>query len=89
LAKAGFPDPRFDRFCNVNLRTSYRFGEWVKLFSFIDNLFHTNYETFGIFGEAPSEVPIHELPGGVVNDPRYLSPGQPFGAFLGVRVRLN
>ena len=44
---------------------------------------------FGIFGEAPSEVPIHELPGGVVTNPRYLSPGQPFGAFFGVRVRLN
>ena len=81
--------PRTSGYSIVKLRTNYRLGEWVELFGFIDNVFDTNYETFGIFGEAPSEVPIHELPGGVVTNPRYLSPGQPFGAFLGVRVRLN
>ena len=72
----------------VNAHASYEVAEAVELFARLENLFDTNYETFGVLGETGTNVPIHELPNGVVN-PRFLSPGQPFAAYIGVRIRLN
>jgi len=77
-----------DGYAVVNLNTSYRLGERVEIFGRVENLLNTDYETFGVLGETGDEVPITELPGGVTN-PRFLSPGQPFAAFIGVRIRLN
>ena len=51
-------------------------------------IFDTQYETFGQLGETGDEVKIHELPNGVT-EARFLSPGQPFGAFVGLRISLN
>ncbi|HEX9646421.1 MAG TPA: TonB-dependent receptor, partial [Alphaproteobacteria bacterium] len=82
---------RTDSYAVVNFRTSYRIAEWLEVFGRIENLFNTDYETFGVLGEAEGTdgaVPIYELPGGVT-DPRFLSPGQPFAAFIGMRIRLN
>lgn len=77
-----------DGYAVVNLNTSYRIADWVEVFGRVENLFDTDFETFGVLGETGDEVPIYEVPGGVTN-PRFLSPGQPFAAFLGVRIRLN
>jgi outer membrane receptor protein involved in Fe transport len=64
-----------------NLYSSYRLGENVEAFVRVNNLFDTNYETFGTLGD-PSEV----LPG--LTNPRFLSPGAPIGAWAGLRVKL-
>lgn len=79
---------RTDPYAVVNLQTSYALADWIEVFGRIDNVFDTEYETFGVLGETGDEVPIFELPGGIT-DPRFLSPGHPFAAFVGVRVRLN
>ena len=77
-----------DGYAVVNLNTSYQIADWVEVFGRIENLFDSEYETFGVLGETGNEVPIYELPGGVTN-PRFLAAGQPFAAFIGVRIRLN
>ncbi|MDP6951974.1 MAG: TonB-dependent receptor [Alphaproteobacteria bacterium] len=80
--------PRTDPYAVVNAHAAYSLTDWVEVFARVENLFDTNYETFGVLGETGNEVPIYELPGGVTN-PRFLSPGQPFAGYVGVRIRLN
>ena len=88
-----------DGYTVVNLDASYRITDWIELFGRVENVFDNKYHTFGIFGEAAEmedgelevEVPIHELKHQdyAVTDPRFISPGQPVAAFVGVRLRLN
>lgn len=88
-----------DGYTVVNLDASYRITDWIELFGRVENLFDREYHTFGIFGEAAEmedgelevEVPIHELKhqDNAVIDPRFISPGQPVAAFVGLRLRLN
>ncbi len=80
--------PRTSGHTIFNLQSSYQVTEHVQLYGLIDNLFDTQYETFGQLGETGNAVLINELPDGV-KEPRFLSPGQPFGAFVGLRIRLN
>ena len=80
--------PRTSGHTIFNVQTSYQVTEYVQLYGLIDNIFDTQYETFGQLGETGDEVKIHELPDGV-KEARFLSPGQPFGAFIGLRIRLN
>ena len=79
---------RTNSYTVVNAHATYGIGEAVEVFMRIENLFNTNYETFGVLGETGTNVPIHELPNGIAN-PRFLSPGQPFAAYIGVRIALN
>jgi len=65
----------------VNLRGELRFNDNVQLFARIENLFDEDYETFGLLGE-PDEVFAS------FEDPRFYGAGPPFGAWVGVRVRL-
>lgn len=62
----------------INLRGEYRLGEQAVLFAMIDNIFDTDYETFGLFGEAD------EVLGDGFGDPRFLGPGAPRAAWIGV-----
>ncbi len=77
-----------DPYAVLNLRAGYMLNDHLEVFGWIDNVFNTEYETFGVLGETGNEVPIYELPNGIT-DPRFLSPGQPFGAFVGFRIFLN
>lgn len=67
-------------FVVVNLRGEFRASDSVRLFARIENLFDRRYETFGLLGE-PDEV-LEDF-----EDPRFLGPAPPFGAWAGVRVR--
>ncbi len=67
----------------TNLRSSYRVNDSVELFVRIDNLFDTDYETFGLLAEI--EIDLEEAPN--ADDPRFLSPGAPRSGFAGVRVQ--
>ena len=66
----------------VNLRGEYRVNAHLSLLGRIENLFDTDYETFGVLGDATQVL------GPRVDDPRFLSPGTPIGAWFGVRLRL-
>jgi iron complex outermembrane recepter protein len=65
----------------LNLRGEYRLGDAVVVFARIENLLGTDYETFGLLGE-PDEVFEN------FEDPRFYGAGPPFGAWVGVRMRL-
>jgi len=59
----------------------------VSVFAKVQNLFDTDYETFGIIG-APGEVFDGSTPGQspVMTDPRFLGAGAPIGGWVGVRL---
>lgn len=67
----------------ANFRSSYRLTDTVELFARVNNLFDTDYETFGLLAEV--EVELNEVPN--AGDPRFLSPGAPRSGFAGVRVQ--
>jgi outer membrane receptor protein involved in Fe transport len=64
-----------------DLRSEYRFNDHVSVFVTIDNLFDHNYETFGLFGN-PQEVLGDEF-----DDPRFVGPGAPRAAWIGVTLQ--
>jgi outer membrane receptor protein involved in Fe transport len=64
-----------------NLYSSYRLGDTVEAFVRVNNLFDTDYETFGTLGDPTEVFPAF-------SDPRFLSPGAPIGAWAGLRVKL-
>lgn len=65
----------------VNLRGEYRLNARVVLFARVENVFDTQYETFGLLGE-PDEV-FEDF-----EDPRFFGAGPPRGIWAGVRIRL-
>lgn len=71
-----------DAYTVVNLRGDYQVNQKVTLFARIDNLFNTDYESFGLLGD-PTEVL-----GNSFTDNRFLGPGAPIGGWFGVKVAL-
>ena len=67
-------------FAVLNLRGDYHVTDKLTLFLNIDNVLNSEYETFGLFGQ-PEEV----LGEGFDNQ-RFLSPGAPAGAWLGLQL---
>jgi len=68
-------------YTTFNLRGEYRVSDSVELFLRVENILDADYETFGLFGEAD------EVLGDSFDDGRFLSPGQPRAAWIGVRAR--
>lgn len=66
----------------VNLRGEYRINKHLAAFARIENLFDSDYETFGLLGE-PDEVL-----GPSFDDPRFFGAGAPRAGFVGIRVSL-
>ena len=64
----------------VSLRTERRLGAKARLFLSVDNVLDERYETFGVFGDA-----TQVLGPGYAN-PRFLGPGAPRAAWIGVRA---
>ena len=66
----------------LNLRAEYRLSPRASLLASVDNALDERYATFGVLGDA----------GGVLGpgfaDPRFLGPGAPRAAWIGVRVQL-
>jgi outer membrane receptor protein involved in Fe transport len=65
----------------LNLRGAYRFNERCSVFARIENVFDTQYETFGVLGEPDEVFPAFE-------DARFMGAGPPRGVWLGLRLRL-
>jgi len=64
----------------INARLEYRLNEGTIFFLAMNNLLDEEYETFGLFGE-PSEVLGENF-----KNNRFLSPGAPRAAWLGLRM---
>lgn len=69
-----------DDYAIVTLRGEYRLSGYLTVFAKVENLFDTEYETFGLLGEAD------EILGPAFDDPRFLGPGPERGAWVGVRI---
>ncbi len=69
-----------DGYTVVNLRGEYRMNRHLAVFASVENLFDTDYETFGLLGEAD------EVLGDNFDSPRFLSPGAPRGGWVGLRA---
>jgi outer membrane receptor protein involved in Fe transport len=70
-----------DGYAVVNLAARYSVTPRVEVFADVVNLFNAEYETFGLLGEADDVL------GDDYDDPRFVSPGAPRAAWLGVRLR--
>jgi outer membrane receptor protein involved in Fe transport len=75
--------PALDGFALVNISASYALARNVALTARVTNLFDSEYSTFGLLGEAD------EVLGDDHEDPRFLSPGAPRAAWVGLRVSLR
>ena len=64
----------------VNLRARYTLWDHLSIFAKVNNLFDETYETFGLFGEAD------EVLGDDFEDSRFLSPGAPRAAWIGLEA---
>jgi outer membrane receptor protein involved in Fe transport len=70
--------PPIDSWGIVNLFGGYELHPRARLFGRVTNLFNAEYETFGLLGE-PDDVL-----GDDYEDPRFLSPGAPRAAWIGI-----
>jgi outer membrane receptor protein involved in Fe transport len=69
---------KVDGFAVVNLNAQYAIGRNVRIRGRVANLIGTEYETFGVLGEAD------EVLGDDYDDPRFLSPGAPRAGWIGL-----
>jgi outer membrane receptor protein involved in Fe transport len=65
-------------FAVVNARVAYRVGPHASVFAVVNNLFDAKDSTFGVLGDAS------EVLGPSYDSPRFLGPGAPRAAWLGV-----
>jgi outer membrane receptor protein involved in Fe transport len=71
---------RISGYTIINLRGRYRVNDHLEIFIKVENLLDQQFESFGLYGD-PGEAP------GLDNlaDTRFLSPGAPRGAWIGLR----
>jgi outer membrane receptor protein involved in Fe transport len=72
-----------DGFGLVNLLASYSLTRHIAVTGRVTNLFDTGYATFGLLGEAD------EVLGEDFDDPRFIGPGAPRAAWLGITLSLR
>jgi outer membrane receptor protein involved in Fe transport len=69
-----------DAFTVVNLLGSYAVTRRIALTGRVTNVFDTQYSTFGLLGEAD------EVLGDEFDDPRFVGPGAPRAAWVGISI---
>jgi outer membrane receptor protein involved in Fe transport len=65
-----------------NATAEYKVTQYFALFGKVNNIFDTNYNSFGVYGNATGVL------GPEFNDGRFVSPGAPRGGWIGVRLSL-
>ena len=75
-----------DAYAVLNLRGQYRLNDHVAFFASVNNVLDEEYETFGLIGEEPGEVAVPAF--AEFDNPRFLGPGAPRAAFVGVKLSL-
>jgi iron complex outermembrane receptor protein len=69
----------------TNLHTSYDLSKNVRIFGLVNNLFNRTYYPYGTYFDPQSVQ--NALPT-ALTDQRTLTPGQPFSAYVGLRILL-
>ena len=69
----------------TNLHTSYDLSKNVRIFGLVNNLFNQTYYPYGTYFDPQSVQ--NALPT-ALTDQRTLTPGQPFSAYVGLRILL-
>ncbi|HLU05007.1 MAG TPA: TonB-dependent receptor [Woeseiaceae bacterium] len=75
-----------DAYAVLNLRGQYRLNDHLVFFASVNNLLDEEYESFGLIGEEPGEVDVPAF--AEFDNPRFLGPGAPRSAFVGVKLSL-
>lgn len=74
---------QLDGYGLVNLHARYDLNKHVEFFAKVDNLFDSEYETFGLYGE-PDEAP--GLDG--LSDNRFVGAGAPRAGWIGLKISM-
>jgi outer membrane receptor protein involved in Fe transport len=72
-----------DGYAIVNLNSTYKINNTFSIFARVNNLFDTNYETFGLLGEA-DEVFDGTGATEVFTSSVFQGTGAPISAFIGI-----
>ena len=75
-------DKKISGYGLVNLHGRYKLNKNVQFFAKVDNLFDSEYENFGLYGEPD------EAPGLDYEDPRFVGAGAPRAGWIGFKVTL-
>ena len=66
-----------------NAETEYELSKQVEFYIQLQNLTNNKYATFGIFGDPTGNGAFPQF-----TNPRFLTPAQPFGFWIGVRTQV-
>jgi iron complex outermembrane receptor protein len=69
----------------TNLHTSYQLTKELQVFGVVTNLFNQRYYTYGTYFELDG---VSKAINFTFNDPRTITPAQPFAVYGGLKVRL-
>lgn len=75
-------DKKISGYGLVNLHGRYKLNKNVQFFAKVDNLFDSEYESFGLYGEPD------EAPGLTLEDPRFVGAGAPRAGWIGFKITL-
>lgn len=78
---------KVDSYALVNLHSQYRLNKYVTFFAKVDNLFDSQYSSFGLYGE-PDEAPGFGEDGRDYEDSRFEGVGAPRGGWIGIKVSM-
>jgi iron complex outermembrane recepter protein len=73
----------------IAIDASWNITPGWQLFARIDNLFNRTYQNFGILGANYFRGPGNTFDAGLAGPEAFLSPGAPFGAWIGIQYRLD
>ena len=74
--------PMLSGYWLFNATAEYKITKNFTLFGKVDNIFDTEYNSFGVFGRA------NEVLGARFDDGRFVSPGAPHAGWIGIRLSL-
>jgi outer membrane receptor protein involved in Fe transport len=77
-------NPKLAGYWLFNARAEYKITKNVALFGKLDNIFDSNYNTFGVYGNSIGALGLNLG----TNSDRFVSPGMPRAGWVGVRLSL-
>jgi outer membrane receptor protein involved in Fe transport len=75
-------DKKIEGYTVVNLHSRYKVTKNFELFGRVDNVFDSEYESFGLYGE-PGEAGLEQY-----EDPRFVGAGAPRAGWIGFKITL-
>lgn len=79
-------DAKLPSYAVFNLRTEYRFNQYVKVFGRVENLFNEKYNNFGLYGNT-GDV-LEDALGIDDQDTRFLGVGAPRAGWVGIELSI-